>query len=187
MSKPPHLTKKDVERIVSNIKIPKSSPQCRFPSDVLKNMKKNANPKRALKLMKLNKFFLQEKCPFIHFAGITDSFGDSVIAGFWTSKQKRYPIDKLPNNIGIGDALILRLLFKAEYLSHFISKIIICDIKQLKCFNLRILYDEFKFLTSSGRVENVELKDTFVTSKKGEIISYENLLGLLPSLMYLKL
>uniref|UniRef100_A0A914PIL8 Uncharacterized protein n=1 Tax=Panagrolaimus davidi TaxID=227884 RepID=A0A914PIL8_9BILA len=179
-------TKKDVKRIASNIKIPKSSPQCRFPSDVLKHMKKKASPKKALKLMKLNKFFLQEKCPFIHFGGLT-IFRDSVIPEFLASKQKTYPINNLPNNIGIGDALILRLLFKAEYLSHFISKIIICDIKQLICYKLRILYDEFKFLTSSGKVKKVELEETFVTSKKDEIISYAELLGLVPSLTHLKL
>uniref|UniRef100_A0A914QD73 Uncharacterized protein n=1 Tax=Panagrolaimus davidi TaxID=227884 RepID=A0A914QD73_9BILA len=51
----------EIDRITSNIKIPKSPPPSHFPSDVLRYIKSNPNLKQALYSMKVNKYFLHER------------------------------------------------------------------------------------------------------------------------------
>uniref|UniRef100_A0AC35FNU0 Uncharacterized protein n=1 Tax=Panagrolaimus sp. PS1159 TaxID=55785 RepID=A0AC35FNU0_9BILA len=68
----------------------------------------------------------------------------------------------------------------------------VLDLKCLIFINRRwiiekISYDDFKFLTSSGRLEILYLCKTIVTSKTGEIIPYESLLDHTPELKRLSL
>uniref|UniRef100_A0A914R8F6 Uncharacterized protein n=1 Tax=Panagrolaimus davidi TaxID=227884 RepID=A0A914R8F6_9BILA len=77
-----------------------------------------------------------------------------------------------------------------NHFSQFISKCLICDLKCLIFYFWeiqKISYDDFKVLTSSGRLEILDLGPTIVTSKNGEIIPYDSLLDHTPALRYLRL
>uniref|UniRef100_A0A914R133 Uncharacterized protein n=1 Tax=Panagrolaimus davidi TaxID=227884 RepID=A0A914R133_9BILA len=179
----------DVLQITSTIKIPKWPPKSNFPGDILKYMKKNATEKQAFKLMKTNKYFIREKCPFIYFGDNVSLTQDFVRQTFFPSNEINYRIEGLPNNLGISGKLNVQ---HENRLSQFISKCVICDLKDLIfTYNWRkvekISYDDFKVLTSSGRLEMLDLGKTIVTSNTGEIIPYESLLDHTPALRYLYL
>uniref|UniRef100_A0A914Q4M3 Uncharacterized protein n=1 Tax=Panagrolaimus davidi TaxID=227884 RepID=A0A914Q4M3_9BILA len=171
-------------QITSTITIPKWPPKSDFPNDILKYMKKNATEKQALKLMKTNKYFIREKCPFIYFGDYVVLTQNFVNQTFFLSDEMNYRIDELPNNLGICGTFFIE---EGNHLSQFISKCVICDLKCL-CFTIswksikKISYDDFKVLTSSGRLEKLDLGPTIVTSNNGEIIPYEYLLDHTPEL-----
>uniref|UniRef100_A0A914P0V1 Uncharacterized protein n=1 Tax=Panagrolaimus davidi TaxID=227884 RepID=A0A914P0V1_9BILA len=172
----------DILQITSKIKIPKWPPKSDFPADILKFMKKNATEKQALKLMKTNKYFIREKCPFIYFDDYFVLTQNFVHQTHSTPKAMYYRIEELPNNLGISGTLNVQ---HENLLSQFISKCIIFDLKCLNfnwLKNVKISYNDFKFLTSSGRLEKLDLGPTNVTSKNGEIIPYESLLDHTPAL-----
>uniref|UniRef100_A0A914Q3H5 Uncharacterized protein n=1 Tax=Panagrolaimus davidi TaxID=227884 RepID=A0A914Q3H5_9BILA len=98
-----------------------------------------------------------------------------------------YRIEELPNNLGICGTLFIQ---EKDLVSQFISKCVVCDLKDLIFINdwwktRKISYADFKFLTSSGRLEKLILGTTIVTSNNGEIIPYESLLDHTPTLRYL--
>uniref|UniRef100_A0A914PNC1 Uncharacterized protein n=1 Tax=Panagrolaimus davidi TaxID=227884 RepID=A0A914PNC1_9BILA len=175
----------DILHITSTITIPKWPPKSDFPADILKYMKKDATEKQALKLMKTNKYFIQKKCPFIY-------LGDNVTLtqNFVHSPSNNCRINELPNNLGVSGELYIN---RGDLLTQFISKCVICDLKELTFTNTnwymieKISYDDFKFLTSSGRLEILSLGKKIVTSNTGEIIPYESLLDHTPALQYLRL
>uniref|UniRef100_A0A914QT56 Uncharacterized protein n=1 Tax=Panagrolaimus davidi TaxID=227884 RepID=A0A914QT56_9BILA len=77
-------------------------------------------------------------------------------------------------------------------LSPFVSKCVIFDLKCLIFGNKwwgieKISYDDFKALTSFGRLEKLDLGSTIVTSDNGEIIPYDSLLDHTPALRFLRL
>uniref|UniRef100_A0AC35FWY1 Uncharacterized protein n=1 Tax=Panagrolaimus sp. PS1159 TaxID=55785 RepID=A0AC35FWY1_9BILA len=177
-------------KITSKITVPKWPPKSDFSNYVLKFMKKNATEKQALKLMKTNKYFIRENCPFIYFGDyvkltqgfVHQTFSTPAVAPY----EKNFRIEELPNNLGIGGTLIIQ---HENLVSQFISKCVTCDLKDLFCNNgmwkiLKISYDDFKFLTSSGRLKRLRLGNTIVVSNNGEIIPYETLFDHTPALRY---
>uniref|UniRef100_A0A914QR31 Uncharacterized protein n=1 Tax=Panagrolaimus davidi TaxID=227884 RepID=A0A914QR31_9BILA len=180
----------DILQITSTITIPKWPSKSDFPADILKYMKKNATEKEALKLMKTNKYFIRKKCPFVYFGDsvrLTQNFVYQLLS---PSNDMNYRIEELPNNLGISGELFIQ---HENLISQFISKCVTCDLKSLFFSNHYwyknkiISYDDFKFLTSSGRLEILNLGPTIVTSNNGEIIPYESLLDYTPALRYLSL
>uniref|UniRef100_A0A914R020 Uncharacterized protein n=1 Tax=Panagrolaimus davidi TaxID=227884 RepID=A0A914R020_9BILA len=172
----------DILQITSKITISKWPPKSDFPADILKFMKKNATEKQALKLMKTNKYFIREKCPFIYFDDYFVLTQNFVHQTHSTPKAMYYRIEELPNNLGICGTLHIQ---HENLLSHFISKCVMFDLKCLNfnwTKNVKISYNDFKVLTSSGRLEKLDLGPTIVTSKNGEIIPYESLLNHTPAL-----
>uniref|UniRef100_A0A914PV50 Uncharacterized protein n=1 Tax=Panagrolaimus davidi TaxID=227884 RepID=A0A914PV50_9BILA len=171
----------NILQITSKIKIPKWPPKSDFPTDILKYMKNNATEKQALKLMKTNKYFIREKCPFIRFGVRVFLTQEYVLQYLSIRDVMNYRIEKLPNNLGICGTLHIG---NESLLSQFISKCVTCDLKDLVFINKieKISYDDFKFLTSTGRLETLCLGQTIVTSNNGEIIPYESLLDHTPEL-----
>uniref|UniRef100_A0A914PV17 Uncharacterized protein n=1 Tax=Panagrolaimus davidi TaxID=227884 RepID=A0A914PV17_9BILA len=178
----------EILQITSKITIPKWPPASDFPADILKYMKKNVTEKQALKLMKTNKYFIREKCPFIYFGDYVLLTQNYVHQAFSPPNVMNYTIKELPHNLGISGRLNIR---KENLLSQFISKCVTCDLKWLIFINNnwwkieKISYDDFKVLTSTGRLEKLDLGKTTVTSNNGEIIPYESLLDHTPALHYL--
>uniref|UniRef100_A0A914P0J0 Uncharacterized protein n=1 Tax=Panagrolaimus davidi TaxID=227884 RepID=A0A914P0J0_9BILA len=145
-------------------------------------MKANANPKSALILTRLQKYFIQEKCPFYY-------IGDFVILDencleVHEPKHQRNSLDHFPNNLGFKGQLEVN---SEVLLPQLISKIIICDITHLNFSAIRISYNSFIFLTASERLQELDLDEITVTSKNGEIVPYEDLLDHVPFLRHLKL
>uniref|UniRef100_A0A914NXN5 Uncharacterized protein n=1 Tax=Panagrolaimus davidi TaxID=227884 RepID=A0A914NXN5_9BILA len=178
----------DILQITSTITIPKWPPKSDFPADILKYMKKNSTEKQTLKLMKTSKYFIREKCPFIYFGNDVLLTQNYVHQAFSPPNVMNYTIKELPHNLGISGTLTIQ---KENLLSQFISKCVIFDLKDLTFVNNywwktgKISYDDFKVLTSSGRLEKLILCKTIVTSNNGEIIPYESLLDHTPALRYL--
>uniref|UniRef100_A0A914PKN7 Uncharacterized protein n=1 Tax=Panagrolaimus davidi TaxID=227884 RepID=A0A914PKN7_9BILA len=173
----PSLSRKYIpDRIISNFKIPKCPPSTDFPSDVLKHMKKNANPKQAIKLSKLNKYFIQEKCPFIYIEDHAYIDSDSIT--FWNQEYKKYKINEIPNNLGIGISCFVRY---DNLLPQLISKILVCNLKRLHISpDAKVSFNDFKFLTSSKSFFELDLHGKVVD--KDGIVPYETLLENVPSL-----
>uniref|UniRef100_A0A914QTT3 Uncharacterized protein n=1 Tax=Panagrolaimus davidi TaxID=227884 RepID=A0A914QTT3_9BILA len=179
------LIEKDIRQIASNIKIPKYVPSTKFPSDVIKYMKKNAILKQTVKLMKLNKFFLQEKFELFYLGDKTSVYqlnNNSVRIS--VNGENHYSIDELPNILGVSRYL---LIYTDNVLPRLISKIIICDLKYLLLTLLRISFNDFKFLTSSVNFKKLLLNRAIVFSKNDEIVPYECLLDHVPYLQELRL
>uniref|UniRef100_A0A914QMT6 Uncharacterized protein n=1 Tax=Panagrolaimus davidi TaxID=227884 RepID=A0A914QMT6_9BILA len=141
-------------------------------------MKKNANPKQAIKLSKLNKYFIQEKCPFIYIGDYASVAFDGV--SFWNQGNKDYKINEIPNNLGIG------IEFHVHYenlLPQLISKVVICNLKYLNISrSAKLSFDDFKFLTSSKSFSQLNLHGKVVD--KDGIVPYEILLENVPSLRH---
>uniref|UniRef100_A0AC35GMT6 Uncharacterized protein n=1 Tax=Panagrolaimus sp. PS1159 TaxID=55785 RepID=A0AC35GMT6_9BILA len=179
----------DILQITTKIKIPKWPPKSDFPDNILKYMKKNATEKQALKLMKINKYFIREKCPYIYFGDLllTKNF---VYQSFSSQNVINYRIEELPNNLGINGTLYIG---HENLLSQFISKSVIFDLKCLNFINNnwwktgKISYNDFKVLTLSGHLKKLSLVKTIVNSNNGEIIPYESLLDHTPTLRYFSL
>uniref|UniRef100_A0A914Q4A2 Uncharacterized protein n=1 Tax=Panagrolaimus davidi TaxID=227884 RepID=A0A914Q4A2_9BILA len=166
------------DQIISNFKIPKSPPSTDFPSDLLKYIKKNAYPKPAIKLSKLNKYFIQEKCPFIYIRENVHIYKDNVT--FWNPGPKEYKIKEIPNNLGIGKTF--RVYFE-NLVPQLISKIVICDLKYLYISpSAKLSFDDFRFLTSSKSFSELSVYGKVVD--KDGIIPYETLLDNVPSLRH---
>uniref|UniRef100_A0A914PWA7 Uncharacterized protein n=1 Tax=Panagrolaimus davidi TaxID=227884 RepID=A0A914PWA7_9BILA len=176
---PPLSPKQIPDRILSNFKIPKSPPSSDFPSDALKYMKKNANPKQAIKLSKFKKYFIQEKCPFIYLGDYIHIYKD--IVEFYNQEQKNYKINEIPNNLGIGIQTFH--VYFDNLLPQLISKILICDLKRLQISScVKLSFDDFKFLTSSKSFLELYLYGKVVD--KDGTVPYETLLDNVPSLRH---
>uniref|UniRef100_A0A914PHX9 DUF38 domain-containing protein n=1 Tax=Panagrolaimus davidi TaxID=227884 RepID=A0A914PHX9_9BILA len=142
-------------------------------------MKSNATPKQSFKLMKLHKFFIQEKCTFIYIGGHAHVSFDDV--SFWNQENNKYKINEIPSNLGIEIET-----FHVHYenlLPQLISKILICDLKHLLISPpAKVSFDDFKFLTSSKSFSELSLYGKIVD--KDGIVPYEILLENVPSLRH---
>uniref|UniRef100_A0A914QLN4 Uncharacterized protein n=1 Tax=Panagrolaimus davidi TaxID=227884 RepID=A0A914QLN4_9BILA len=173
-------TLKSIYHITINILIPKSPPLSELPSDVLRSMKANSSPLKSIILMKLNKFFIKEQCPFNY-------IGDDVVvyaAGIgFSNNEKYYKIDELPNDLGISGSLIV---VNETVVAELIQKIIIYDLKSLSFHTEKVSFKAFELLLSLKPTE-LYLGKTIVASNNDEIIPYEELFDHMPSVRHLSL
>uniref|UniRef100_A0A914PNY3 Uncharacterized protein n=1 Tax=Panagrolaimus davidi TaxID=227884 RepID=A0A914PNY3_9BILA len=141
----------------------------------------NANPRQATKLMKVNKYFIQEKRPFVNYGNRV--FLYQYLVRFNNSKTY-YKIHELPNNLGISGTLTIG---HEIHLSQLIPKIAICDLKRLILNSQKVFFEDFKCLTSSDNFKELELHSTIIYYKNGEIVPYEIILDSIPSLYSLQM
>uniref|UniRef100_A0A914QHF3 Uncharacterized protein n=1 Tax=Panagrolaimus davidi TaxID=227884 RepID=A0A914QHF3_9BILA len=167
--------------IKAKYNLPKSPPYCEFPDDVLRYIKKNGTPKQTLKSMNVIKYLIPKICPFTYFG---KGYYDVSLDENSLSAYARIVFNELPNNLGISGKLSVH---DGNALPKLISKIIVCDIKYLCLRTPRISYIAFKFLTSSGKLKELELKKTIVTLENGDIVPYETLLENTPKLRVLNI
>uniref|UniRef100_A0AC35F8V1 Uncharacterized protein n=1 Tax=Panagrolaimus sp. PS1159 TaxID=55785 RepID=A0AC35F8V1_9BILA len=67
------------------------------------------------------------------------------------------------------------------------SKTVACELENLILKAQQISFDGFKFLISSGKIKRLELYNSNVIKGNDEIVPYEDLLDLIPSLRTLEL
>uniref|UniRef100_A0AC34GGR2 Uncharacterized protein n=1 Tax=Panagrolaimus sp. ES5 TaxID=591445 RepID=A0AC34GGR2_9BILA len=121
------------------------------PVDVLKWMKKNANPKMAFKLMKCCKFFQIPEFPYFV---VKEVCYDKKKWTFITLDNEKHVFESI-ENITKKLWITKYLFFKSKNLtSHLISKIGVCNVEMLSLINQVITYDEFQILTASGTVKD---------------------------------
>uniref|UniRef100_A0AC35FTJ5 Uncharacterized protein n=1 Tax=Panagrolaimus sp. PS1159 TaxID=55785 RepID=A0AC35FTJ5_9BILA len=181
------LSKYEAKRIGKKVKLAKSPPISEFPADVLKYMKENATPKQIIKSMNVIKYFIPKECPFTYFGNENFdecAFLDENNLTIYTSGGIKYILNDLPKNLGISGKLSV---LNGMALPILISKIIVCDIKILCLCTPRITFGEFKFLTASGKLKELELIKTIIIWENGIIVPYEILLGHTPYLRFLKM
>uniref|UniRef100_A0A914Q1Q3 Uncharacterized protein n=1 Tax=Panagrolaimus davidi TaxID=227884 RepID=A0A914Q1Q3_9BILA len=125
--------------------------------------------------MKLNKFFLQEKCPFTFLGQNVTLFQD----GLKGQSYKKFQMDELPNNLGFSGEICVE---DGSLLPQLMSKTVACQHEKLILKAQQISFEGFKFLISSGKVKRLELHSSSVINENDEIVPYEDLLDLIPSL-----
>uniref|UniRef100_A0A914PXT2 DUF38 domain-containing protein n=1 Tax=Panagrolaimus davidi TaxID=227884 RepID=A0A914PXT2_9BILA len=74
------------------------------------------------------------------------------------------------------------MLILSQLLPQLMSKTVACELEYLILKAQRIPFDGFKFLISSGKVKRLELHSSNVINENDEIVPYEDLLDLIPSL-----
>uniref|UniRef100_A0A914QE83 Uncharacterized protein n=1 Tax=Panagrolaimus davidi TaxID=227884 RepID=A0A914QE83_9BILA len=174
-----YIISQKLDPVITKLTIPLNPPLSTFPSDVLKYMNANANPKQAVKLMKRSKYFLQEKCQYT-FLGRYLTLHSDCLENYY----REYKLNELPNNLGFCHKLCVE---DGSLLPQLMSKTVACELEYLILKALRIPFDGFKFLISSGKVKRLELYNSCVINENDEIVTYEDLIDLIPSLRNLEL
>uniref|UniRef100_A0A914PWR5 DUF38 domain-containing protein n=1 Tax=Panagrolaimus davidi TaxID=227884 RepID=A0A914PWR5_9BILA len=164
--------------IIKKLIIPSYPPSSDFPSDVLKYMKANAKPKQAVKLMKRSKYFLQGKCQYTFLGQFLTLHPDCL------ENYEEYKLDELPNNLGFSDEICVE---DGSLLPQLMSKTVACELEHLIIKAQQISFEGFKFLISSGKVKRLKLYNSSVINENDEIVPYEDLFDLIPSLRNLEL
>lgn len=160
-------------------KLPSSPPASDFPSDVLKWMKSNANPKMALKLMQICKFFQHHQFPYFVVKVLeTETNGSTYISYTGTTFQKIY-FDTLTKKLWITEGL---WLWGNNPISSLLSKIAVYDFNHLSLCNQIISFKEFKFLNAGGKVIELYLSNIIVKDENDEKIPLEDIIEVIPNI-----
>uniref|UniRef100_A0AC34FDI6 DUF38 domain-containing protein n=1 Tax=Panagrolaimus sp. ES5 TaxID=591445 RepID=A0AC34FDI6_9BILA len=157
------------------------APSSNFPSDVLKWMKENAKSKMALKLMKCNKYFQHSEFPYFVVRSAR-YYGDEDVWRLFRLDSELHiheGLESIQKMFWITQCISVYRL--STSVSNLISKIAVCDIKYLELKNQNILFDEFKFLTSSGTVETLYFLETTIKDENGQRVFIDQFFKLLPN------
>uniref|UniRef100_A0A914P5E2 Uncharacterized protein n=1 Tax=Panagrolaimus davidi TaxID=227884 RepID=A0A914P5E2_9BILA len=154
-----------------------------FPTDVLKWMKANAKHRISLKLMQICKYFQHKEFPYFVIKKI---YGDDEVWNYRTLDGQIYHnfVD-ISKPIWITDAITL---MSSKVLPILLSKVVVCDIKILNLSIFSCLqWNEFKFLTASGKIEIFTLEATKILDAEGNQACLEELLKCLPNVKTLQM
>uniref|UniRef100_A0AC35F1F2 Uncharacterized protein n=1 Tax=Panagrolaimus sp. PS1159 TaxID=55785 RepID=A0AC35F1F2_9BILA len=161
--------------------IPPRVPESDFPSDVLKWMKANANPKMTLKLMKISKYF---ECFVVKKLEYEDNSW-SLITPDGQQLEGMDVMENITEKIWITDELvILSFTDIPNFIPCIIPKIAVCDIKHLDIYNQKLSFDEFKFFTASGNIEDLKIENTNIILKNGDPIFIDSIFECIPNVKY---
>uniref|UniRef100_A0AC34F725 F-box domain-containing protein n=1 Tax=Panagrolaimus sp. ES5 TaxID=591445 RepID=A0AC34F725_9BILA len=168
-----------------------------FPMDILKWMKLNAHPKMSLKLMQVCKYFQHVKFPYFVVKNI---YGKDFVSMYSVLGNNDLRIwqraDEAPDNLWITDtifsdqvgmnfmslfSLYAHLLIEASFISKIIQKIVVCDIKKLELHGQDLTLKEFKFLTASGKIQDLSFSSTLIKEENGGVVFMDTILDCLPN------
>uniref|UniRef100_A0A914QVN0 F-box domain-containing protein n=1 Tax=Panagrolaimus davidi TaxID=227884 RepID=A0A914QVN0_9BILA len=160
-------------------------PSSDFPSDILKWMKINANPKMLFTLMKCCKYF-QDFPEFPYFVVKEVQYGfkrDNWL--FQTLDGKVYfyegtqGIENIGKKLWITEILVLSAFPKI--VSCIIPKIAVCDIKSLSLQFQNLAFNEFKYLTASGNVIDIFLRESTIKYENDEQVFIDLIFKCVPN------
>uniref|UniRef100_A0AC34GTT1 Uncharacterized protein n=1 Tax=Panagrolaimus sp. ES5 TaxID=591445 RepID=A0AC34GTT1_9BILA len=158
----------------------------KYPPDIVKWMRTNAEPKLALKLMKVSKRFQHKNgFPFLvvkSLFNIGDLWDYSTLDGKYHDAQH---IQDIPKKFWITRKLNLRA--GHDVASAILHKTAAFSIRNLQLFGQKITFEGFKKITNGGNVKICILVDTTITDKNGEPVYLENLFECLPKACEIKL
>uniref|UniRef100_A0A914Q472 F-box domain-containing protein n=1 Tax=Panagrolaimus davidi TaxID=227884 RepID=A0A914Q472_9BILA len=156
-----------------------------LPSDVLKWMKINAKPKMLLKLMKCCKYF-QHFPEFPYFVVKEVQYGfkrDNWLFQTLDGKMHFYEgtqgIENIEKKLWITEILVLSVF--SNLASCVIPKISVCDIKSLSLQFQNLAFNEFKFLTASGNVIDLFLRESTIKYENDEQVFIDSIFKCVPN------
>uniref|UniRef100_A0A914PJM6 F-box domain-containing protein n=1 Tax=Panagrolaimus davidi TaxID=227884 RepID=A0A914PJM6_9BILA len=153
----------------------------RYPTDIFKWIKKNANPRMLIKLMQVCKYFCYQKFPYLvtySFDGFEEDIFNYSIKSGYINKRMKYPCNK---SLWITRVLTLKTF--PSILPKFIESMIICDATYIHLERIHVSFSDFKILTASRSVEILHCYgNTMICDDSGNIASLENILECLPKL-----
>uniref|UniRef100_A0AC34F4L0 Uncharacterized protein n=1 Tax=Panagrolaimus sp. ES5 TaxID=591445 RepID=A0AC34F4L0_9BILA len=151
-----------------------------FPPDVYKWMKNNAEPKKALKLMKVCKYFQHKNgFPYLVVKNVTSCGNIWIYQTLDGQKHDFQRIEDIPKKFWITEEL--ELVIGQNVASILLLKTVVCNIRKLKLDNQIITLNEFKLLTDGGNVEICDMMLSTITDNNGEIVPLEDICECLPN------
>uniref|UniRef100_A0A914PCF0 Uncharacterized protein n=1 Tax=Panagrolaimus davidi TaxID=227884 RepID=A0A914PCF0_9BILA len=176
-----------------SIKIPAYPPLSDFPADVLKWMKQNVlfSPRLAVKLMKLNKYFLHSQFPYICIKCILSPLEHSAdewyIKNLDDSWMNGLNFNDIPDNIWLTESLSFD---KPNLIPQLLPKVVVFDITELALFGNSFItcsINHFKLITSGRKLERLYLRQILFIDDNGENMPYDVMLEYVPDLVFLNL
>uniref|UniRef100_A0AC35GRT2 Uncharacterized protein n=1 Tax=Panagrolaimus sp. PS1159 TaxID=55785 RepID=A0AC35GRT2_9BILA len=152
-----------------------------LPEPIYYYLKKNANPKLLLKLMQISKYFCFKEFPYMVVKDL------KYERTKWIYCKPKYNFDyevldlsnlKKPLWITKG---INCYTEDVSLVSSLLSKVIACDITNLRLEDQIITLNEFKFLISSGNVKTFTFCYSHVEYENGEIVPIDKIMKLIPN------
>uniref|UniRef100_A0AC35GQK6 DUF38 domain-containing protein n=1 Tax=Panagrolaimus sp. PS1159 TaxID=55785 RepID=A0AC35GQK6_9BILA len=183
----------DESNLPISVKIPAYPPLSDFPADVLKWMKQNvlSSPRLAVKLMKLNKYFLHSQFPYICIKCILTPF--ELGADEWYVKNlddswvNGINLNDIPDNIWLTESLTFD---KPNLVPQLLPKVVVFDITELVLMSnsfVTCLINHFKLITSGRKLERLYLRQILFIDDNGENMPYDVMLEYVPDLAFLNL
>uniref|UniRef100_A0AC34GTJ2 Uncharacterized protein n=1 Tax=Panagrolaimus sp. ES5 TaxID=591445 RepID=A0AC34GTJ2_9BILA len=158
----------------------------KYPPDIVKWMRTNAEPKLALKLMKVSKRFQHKNgFPFMvvkNVFNIRESWVYSTLDGKEYITQQ---IQDIPKKLWMSHELTLR--HGHDLISTILCQTAAFSIQSLQLYGQKITIEEFRKFTHGGIVKSCILVDTTITDKNGEPVYLETLFECLPNASKIKL
>uniref|UniRef100_A0A914QIU1 Uncharacterized protein n=1 Tax=Panagrolaimus davidi TaxID=227884 RepID=A0A914QIU1_9BILA len=152
-----------------------------FPEPILYYLKKNANPKLLLKLMKSSKLHFSFKdFPFfeIHFIKI-----DKTTWKYYDRKSdeiKDLDLNSLSKPLWISNGIECCTEQQKPFVEELLSKTFICDIRYFRIVGRNITLNQLKFINSKKNIENFTLFNSHITCCCG-IVSIDRIVKCLPN------
>uniref|UniRef100_A0AC35GSD3 DUF38 domain-containing protein n=1 Tax=Panagrolaimus sp. PS1159 TaxID=55785 RepID=A0AC35GSD3_9BILA len=154
-----------------------------FPEPILYYLKKNANPKLLLKLMKSSKrHFSFKEFPFfeVHFLKI-----DKTTWKYYDRKSdeiKDLDLNSLSKPLlWISNGIECCTEQRNPFIGKLLSKTFICDIRYFRVVGRNITLSQLKFINSKNNIENFTLYNSHVHCYFGTIVSIDRVLKFLPN------
>uniref|UniRef100_A0AC35FPV1 Uncharacterized protein n=1 Tax=Panagrolaimus sp. PS1159 TaxID=55785 RepID=A0AC35FPV1_9BILA len=136
-----------------------------LPEPILYYLKKNSNPKLLLKLMQISKYFSFKEFPYMV---VKDLFDYKVL-----------DLSNVNKPLWITKGIYCYTKH-VSLVSSLLSKVIVCDITNLRLANQIITLNEFKLLISSGNVKTFSFCYSHVEYENGETVPICEIMKLIP-------
>uniref|UniRef100_A0A914QM28 Uncharacterized protein n=1 Tax=Panagrolaimus davidi TaxID=227884 RepID=A0A914QM28_9BILA len=160
------------------------SPKLYFPSDVFKWMKLNANPKMALKLMKVCKYFQHSNgFPFLVVKCILQNGSTWILETLDKKEILAESLETISDKLWVVGRVTIYPGQKA--VANLLLKTVVINIEELMLYAQNITMDEFKALTDGGTIERCYFKQSTITFENDEIVPLEDILECLPNARFI--
>uniref|UniRef100_A0AC35F6R6 Uncharacterized protein n=1 Tax=Panagrolaimus sp. PS1159 TaxID=55785 RepID=A0AC35F6R6_9BILA len=150
-----------------------------LPEPILYYLKKNSNPKLLLKLMQISKYFCFKEFPYMVVKDLQN------VRKKWVYSTPKYnfqsevlDLSNVKKPLWITKGIICYTK-DVSLVSSFLSKVIVCDITNLRLADQIITFNEFKLLISSGNVKNFDFFYSHVEYENGEIVPIDEIMKLI--------
>uniref|UniRef100_A0A914QI15 Uncharacterized protein n=1 Tax=Panagrolaimus davidi TaxID=227884 RepID=A0A914QI15_9BILA len=154
-----------------------------FRGSVLYYLKKNSNPRVLLKLMQVSKYFCFKEFPYMVVDSLDyDHINENIKLLRYDDVLYNDKYESLVKPLWITKTLNLYDPNDSKLASKCLSKIAVCDVKNLSLENQILDVGELKFYANCGSLESFVFRDSNVKYGNGTVVPIEEILKLLPKL-----